>query len=161
MPDEGIDLKRPKVIPIAHIEAVQEVPVVMTEQVFGPIVFRATDDEAFGPIVHPGARLKFPKIEQIQRIVAEYFGLTLAEMISQQRARHIARPRQVAMFLCRQFTPRSMPEIGRRFGDRDHTTVLSAVRRIELVRAADKTLNAEIIELEKLIRAIPGTVLAV
>jgi chromosomal replication initiator protein len=67
-------------------------------------------------------------------------------MHSARRARAVARPRQVAMFLCKQMTPRSLPEIGRKFGGRDHTTVMHAVRKIEELRSNDRTL-AEDIEL--------------
>ena len=67
-------------------------------------------------------------------------------MHSARRARAVARPRQVAMWLCKQLTPRSLPEIGRKFGGRDHTTVMHAVRKIEELRAGDRTM-AEDIEL--------------
>jgi chromosomal replication initiator protein len=67
-------------------------------------------------------------------------------MHSARRARAVARPRQVAMYLCKQLTPRSLPEIGRKFGGRDHTTVMHAVRKIEELRAQDRHI-AEDIEL--------------
>ena len=67
-----------------------------------------------------------------------------AEMTSARRAREVARPRQVAMYLSKQLTPRSLPEIGRRFGGRDHTTVIHAVRQIEKLRASDAELDADI-----------------
>src|SRR5689334_1440142 len=85
-------------------------------------------------------------IEEIQKRVAEHYNIRLADMHSARRARAVARPRQVAMYLCKQLTPRSLPEIGRKFGGRDHTTVMHAVRKIEELRAADRTL-AEDIEL--------------
>jgi chromosomal replication initiator protein len=69
-------------------------------------------------------------------------------MTSARRARLVARPRQVAMYLAKQLTSRSLPEIGRKFGGRDHTTVMHAVRKIEELKAADRTL-AEDIELLK------------
>ncbi len=87
-------------------------------------------------------------IDEIQKRVAEHYRIRLADMHSARRARAVARPRQVAMFLCKQLTPRSLPEIGRKFGGRDHTTVMHAVRKIEELRAADRTL-AEDIELLK------------
>ena len=66
-------------------------------------------------------------IEEIQKKVAEYFKIRLADMTSARRARQVARPRQVAMYLAKQITQRSLPEIGRRFGNRDHTTVMHAL----------------------------------
>jgi chromosomal replication initiator protein len=85
-------------------------------------------------------------IDEIQKRVAEHYNIRLADMHSARRARAVARPRQVAMYLCKQLTPRSLPEIGRKFGGRDHTTVMHAVRKIEELRTADRSL-AEDIEL--------------
>jgi len=85
-------------------------------------------------------------IDEIQKRVAEHYNIRLADMHSARRARAVARPRQVAMYLCKQLTPRSLPEIGRKFGGRDHTTVMHAVRKIDELRAIDKTL-AEDVEL--------------
>ena len=85
-------------------------------------------------------------IDEIQKRVAEHYNIRLADMHSARRARAVARPRQVAMYLCKQLTPRSLPEIGRKFGGRDHTTVMHAVRKIEELKAADRTL-AEDVEL--------------
>jgi len=76
-------------------------------------------------------------IEDIQRRVAEHFNIKLADMQSPRRARQVARPRQVAMFLAKQLTTRSLPEIGRKFGGRDHTTVMHAVKKVEELCAAD------------------------
>ena len=76
-------------------------------------------------------------IDEIQRRVAEHFNVRLAEMTSARRARAFARPRQVAMYLSKQLTSRSLPEIGRKFGGRDHTTVMHAVRRIEELKDTD------------------------
>jgi chromosomal replication initiator protein len=69
-------------------------------------------------------------IEEIQRKVAEHYNIRLTDMSSPRRARAVARPRQVAMYLAKQLTSRSLPEIGRKFGNRDHTTVMHAVSRI-------------------------------
>lgn len=77
-------------------------------------------------------------IEEIQKRVAEHFNIRLSDMQSARRARAIARPRQVAMYLAKQLTSRSLPEIGRKFGGRDHTTVMHAVRKIEELREADQ-----------------------
>ena len=76
-------------------------------------------------------------VDKIQKAVAEHYGLKQADLISERRARAVARPRQVAMWLAKQITTRSLPDIGRRFGGRDHTTVLHAVRRIEALKAED------------------------
>ena len=76
-------------------------------------------------------------IEEIQKKVAEHFNIRIADMHSARRARAIARPRQVAMYLAKQLTARSLPEIGRKFGGRDHTTVMHAVKKIEELRQTD------------------------
>ncbi len=83
-------------------------------------------------------------IDEIQTQVAEHFRIRKAEMTSARRAREVARPRQVAMYLSKQLTPKSLPDIGRRFGGRDHTTVIHAVKQIEKLRAADAELDADI-----------------
>ncbi len=85
-------------------------------------------------------------IEEIQKRVAEHFNIKLAEMSSARRSRAVARPRQVAMYLAKQLTSRSLPEIGRKFGGRDHTTVMHAVRKVEELRTADAAF-AEDVEL--------------
>jgi len=76
-------------------------------------------------------------IDEIQRKVAEHFNLRLSDMHSSRRARNVARPRQIAMYLAKQLTSRSLPEIGRKFGGRDHTTVMHAVRKVEELIADD------------------------
>jgi chromosomal replication initiator protein len=83
-------------------------------------------------------------IDEIQTKVSDHYRIRKTEMTSARRAREVARPRQVAMYLSKQLTPRSLPEIGRRFGGRDHTTVIHAVRQIEKLRAADAELDADI-----------------
>ncbi|MEA3033477.1 MAG: chromosomal replication initiator protein [Sphingomonadales bacterium] len=83
-------------------------------------------------------------IDEIQTRVSEHYRIRKAEMTSARRAREVARPRQVAMYLSKQLTPRSLPEIGRRFGGRDHTTVIHAVRQIEKLRAQDPELDSDI-----------------
>ncbi|MDB5368605.1 MAG: dnaA [Roseomonas sp.] len=85
-------------------------------------------------------------IEEIQRKVAEHYNIRLTDMSSARRARNVARPRQVAMYLAKQLTSRSLPEIGRRFGNRDHTTVMHAVSRIAELMQADVSF-AEDVEL--------------
>jgi len=87
-------------------------------------------------------------IDDIQKQVASHFNIRIADMYSARRARSIARPRQVAMYLAKQLTSRSLPEIGRKFGGRDHTTVMHAVRKVEELRDADSGF-AEDLELLK------------
>ncbi len=83
-------------------------------------------------------------IDEIQRRVSDHFRIRQSEMASARRAREVARPRQIAMYLAKQLTPRSLPEIGRRFGGRDHTTVIHAVRQIEKLRSTDAELDADV-----------------
>ncbi|MCH7889017.1 MAG: chromosomal replication initiator protein DnaA [Proteobacteria bacterium] len=85
-------------------------------------------------------------IEEIQKRVAAHFNIRITDMHSARRARAVARPRQVAMYLAKQLTPRSLPEIGRKFGGRDHTTVMHAVRKIEQLCETDASF-AEDVEL--------------
>lgn len=87
-------------------------------------------------------------VDKIQRTVAEEFSITHNDMTSKRRARDIARPRQVAMYLCKKLTKRSLPDIGRRFGGRDHTTVMHAVKRIDQLRAEDPVLDGRVKALE-------------
>lgn len=92
-------------------------------------------------------------VDKIQRAVAEEFGITLNDMTSKRRARDIARPRQVAMYLCKRLTKRSLPDIGRRFGGRDHTTVMHAVKRIDELRAGDESFNTRVETVENTLKA--------
>ncbi|HVY11976.1 MAG TPA: chromosomal replication initiator protein DnaA [Alphaproteobacteria bacterium] len=91
-------------------------------------------------------------IEEIQKKVAEHYNVKLADMHSPRRARAVARPRQVAMYLAKQLTTRSLPEIGRKFGGRDHTTVIHAVRKIEELRAGDPILSEDVELLKRLLQ---------
>jgi chromosomal replication initiator protein len=91
------------------------------------------------------------KIEDIQRIVSRHYNVSKADLLSARRTRTIVRPRQIAMYLAKMLTPRSLPEIGRRFGGRDHTTVLHAVRKIEGMIEGDRTLADEIELLKRMI----------
>jgi chromosomal replication initiator protein len=92
-------------------------------------------------------------IDEIQRHVSAHFNIRQAEMVSARRARAVARPRQIAMYLAKQLTPRSLPEIGRRFGGRDHTTVIHAVKQIERLRAADTEIDSDV---RALLRTLEG-----
>ena len=91
------------------------------------------------------------RIEDIQRVVARHYNVSRTELLSNRRTRTIVKPRQVAMYLAKVLTPRSLPEIGRRFGGRDHTTVLHAVRKIEALTSSDNTLAQEVELLKRLI----------
>ena len=92
-------------------------------------------------------------VDEIQRKVAEHYHLKLSDMMSARRAREVARPRQVAMYLAKKLTARSLPEIGRRFGNRDHTTVMHAVKRIEELRTTDRDIDADVNRLMRLLEA--------
>ncbi len=91
-------------------------------------------------------------IEEIQRKVAEHYNIRLSDMIGPKRLRNIARPRQVAMYLSKQLTPRSLPEIGRRFGGRDHTTIMHGVRKIEELMTTDSQLSDDLQLLRRLLQ---------
>ncbi len=92
-------------------------------------------------------------VDDIQKAVAEHYGLRQADLLSERRNRAIARPRQAAMWLAKQMTTRSLPDIGRRFGGRDHTTVIHAVRRIDELKVDDAVLARD---LETLARKLRG-----
>jgi chromosomal replication initiator protein len=92
-------------------------------------------------------------IEEIQKRVAEHFNIKLADMQSPRRARQVARPRQIAMFLAKQLTTRSLPEIGRKFGGRDHTTVMHAVKKVEELCAADSGFAEDVDLLKRMLDA--------
>ena len=83
-------------------------------------------------------------IEQIQKKVSEHFNVKMSDMSSARRSRTIARPRQIAMYLSKNLTSRSLPEIGRRFGNRDHTTVIHAVRKVEELRNKDASFDEDV-----------------
>lgn len=92
-------------------------------------------------------------IDEIQKKVAEYFSVRVSDMHSPRRARTVARPRQIAMYLSKQLTPRSLPEIGRKFGGRDHTTVLHAVNKIEELMAQEKSMCEDIELLRRMLES--------
>ena len=92
-------------------------------------------------------------IEEIIRKVADHYNLRMTDLMSARRSRSIARPRQVAMFLSKMLTSKSLPEIGRRFGGRDHTTVIHAVRKIEELKFVDAQLSEEVEILRRMLEA--------
>jgi chromosomal replication initiator protein len=96
-------------------------------------------------VTHP----RLPSTLQIQEATARYFHIPVSEMTSAKRSRYVARPRQIAMYLSRCLTSRSMPEIGRRFGGRDHTTVIHAIRQIEKLMVEDSEIALAVLTLTK------------
>jgi len=107
-------------------------------------------DELLGHLARSGESRRI-RIEEIQRVVARHYNVSKQDLLSNRRTRSIVRPRQVAMYLAKVMTPRSLPEIGRRFGGRDHTTVLHAVRKIEDMVGGDQKLAQELELLKRLI----------
>ena len=95
------------------------------------------------------------RIEDIQRVVSRHFNVSKSDLLSSRRTRTIVRPRQIAMYLSKAMTPRSLPEIGRRFGGRDHTTVLHAVRKIEGLIGGDRGLADEVELLKRMVEDQP------
>ena len=110
------------------------------------LVGRAVTLETTQEVLHDLLRANDRRvtIEEIQKRVAEHFNIKISDMHSARRARAVARPRQVAMYLAKQLTSRSLPEIGRKFGGRDHTTVMHAVRKIEELRAVDSSFSEDV-----------------
>jgi chromosomal replication initiator protein len=92
------------------------------------------------------------KIDDILRVVMKHFGVNRGDLLSSRRNRSIVRPRQIGMWLAKSLTARSLPEIGRRFGGRDHTTVLHAIRKIESLLAEDATLREEVEVLKRMLK---------
>lgn len=94
------------------------------------------------------AEVAFPEwagaIKRIQIAVCAEYGITSVDLCSHRRHQRVVRPRQVAMYLCKMLTDRSLPEIGRRFGQRDHTTVIASIRRIETICASDPDFRSRI-----------------
>lgn len=112
-------------------------------QSFEPDLSLDRIDEVIGHLYRNAEQRKV-RIEDIQRVVARHYNVSKVELLSDRRTRTIVKPRQVAMYLAKVLTLRSLPEIGRRFGGRDHTTVLHAVRKIETLAETDSALAHEI-----------------
>jgi chromosomal replication initiator protein len=93
------------------------------------------------------------KIEDILKVVSRHFGVSKGDILSQRRHRSVVWPRQIGMYLAKQLTSRSLPEIGRRFGNRDHTTVLHAIRKIEGELGGNPRLRDELDELKKMLNS--------
>jgi chromosomal replication initiator protein len=99
-----------------------------------------------------GAEPRRVRIDDILRTVSKHYGVNRGDLLSGRRNRSIVRPRQIGMYLAKLLTSRSLPEIGRRFGNRDHTTVLHAIRKIEQLMNDDNQLREEIELLKRLLR---------
>ncbi len=91
-------------------------------------------------------------VDKIQNVVSNYFNIQLSEMLSQRRSRPLARPRQIAMYLAKKMTTRSLPEIGRRFANRDHTTVIHAVKTITRLSEQDDEMKKNINQIKSLLQ---------
>ena len=96
-------------------------------------------------------QIKVITVDKIQNVVSNYFNIPLSEMLSQRRSRPLARPRQIAMFLAKKMTTRSLPEIGRRFANRDHTTVIHAVKTITRLSEQDDEMKKNIAQIKSLL----------
>ena len=97
------------------------------------------------------SQIKVITVDKIQNVVSNYFNIPLNEMLSQRRSRPLARPRQIAMFLSKKMTARSLPEIGRRFANRDHTTVIHAVKTITRLSEQDDEMKKNINQIKSLL----------
>ncbi len=95
------------------------------------------------------SNIKPVNVELIQNLVASHFNLNIHELLSPRRSRSLARPRQIAMYLSKQYTTNSLPDIGRKFSNRDHTTVIHAVRKIDELIKKDNEIKQNVIELKK------------
>ena len=90
-------------------------------------------------------------VDKIQNIVSRYYNITLTDMLSQRRSRPLARPRQIAMYLSKKMTTRSLPEIGRRFANRDHTTVIHAVKTISKLSESDEEMKKNLLQIKDIL----------
>jgi chromosomal replication initiator protein len=108
-------------------------------------------EQIIGDLIR-GKEPKRVKIDDILRVVMKHFGVNRGDLLSSRRNRSIVRPRQIGMYLAKSLTSRSLPEIGRRFGGRDHTTVLHAIRKIETLLQEDTGLKEEVEVLKRLLK---------
>ena len=95
------------------------------------------------------SNIKSISVESIQTLVASHFNLNMQELLSPRRSRSLARPRQIAMYLAKQYTTNSLPDIGRKFSNRDHTTVIHAVKKIDELIKKDDEIRQSVAELKK------------
>ena len=97
------------------------------------------------------SQIRVITVDKIQNIVSNFFNIQVSEMLSQRRSRPLARPRQIAMYLAKKMTSRSLPEIGRRFANRDHTTVIHAVKTITRLSEQDDEMKRNINQIKSLL----------
>jgi len=128
---------------------------ILFRQSFEPNLSISRIDEILGHLTRSSGTRRV-RIEDIQRFVARHYNISKQDMLSSRRTRTVVRPRQVAMYLAKMLTPRSLPEIGRNFGGRDHTTVLHAVRTVENRLGTDQKLAQEVELLKRLINERPS-----
>lgn len=137
---DGTSIERP----VAIIQVKPEPPPPPAKPMFPPVPDHL--------MVEAHRVLKSPawdgSILKIQRAVCADYGVSMNDLVSSRRTADIVRPRQVAVYLCRRLTVKSLPEIGRKFGGRDHTTMIAAIRRIERLIASDQVLHARINSIE-------------
>ncbi|MDI7775664.1 chromosomal replication initiator protein DnaA [Asticcacaulis sp. EMRT-3] len=120
----------------------------------GPRLGSLTLEEAMA-LLQPNLKVAVERrvtVDEIQKLTSDHFGLKQTDLLSERRTRSVARPRQVAMWLCKQHTTRSYPDIGRRFGGRDHTTVLHAVKKIEELLTSDDQIARDVEALTRKLR---------
>jgi ATPase involved in DNA replication initiation len=113
---------------------------------FTTLVHRQIDMEMAEDVLRDLLRANNRRIalEEIQRKVAEHYNIRLSDMHSARRSQAIARPRQIAMFLCKVLTQRSLPDIGRKFGGRDHTTVIHAIKKVTELMEKDQNIREDV-----------------
>ena len=143
----------PKPVPIVRAEKPKPVLRLVPPE---PVeVAPAIAEEAAAPAAEPPVRDWLiietkPKIASVLRETAAHYGVTVADIVSARRTADVMKPRQMAMYIARFVTLRSLPEIGRRMGDRDHTTILHGVRRIEaMIEGGDEALTADVEAIRK------------
>ncbi len=153
----GVTVPRPVIEFLAHriTNNVRELEgalnrVAAHAQLVGRDITLETTQEVLSDILRANDRRV--TIDEIQKKVAEHFHVRVADMASARRARSVARPRQVAMYLAKHLTPRSLPEIGRKFGGRDHTTVMHAVRKVEKLLETDPALSEDVTLLRRMLQ---------
>ncbi len=122
-----------------------------TYQLTGERITLETAESTIGDLIR-SKEPKRVKIDDILRIVAKHYGVQRGDLLSSRRNQSIVRPRQIGMYLAKTLTARSLPEIGRRFGGRDHTTVLHAIRKIETLKQQDGTLKEELDSLARMLK---------
>ncbi len=150
VPSEVIDFIASAVIgPPRQLEAALATVLLRTVMMDRPVT-RLTAKEALADMLVGAARRV--TVEDIQKCVAAYHGLKMADLLSKKRTREIVRPRQQAMFLCKEMTTRSLPDIARRFGNMDHTTVLYSCRRIQELCHDDAAVRSDVDALRRMLR---------